>query len=95
MPQWLRLVAGGASESGGHPPAHWRALVHEGVAQGARNATIASLAGHLLHHGVDPDVVLELMLSWNRQRCAPPLPDDEVAQVVASILRTHRRGAGG
>jgi hypothetical protein len=38
-------------------------------------------------------VALELLLSWNRQRCRPPLPDDEVAATVASIARTHARGA--
>ena len=46
-----------------------RALVHEGVGEGERNSTIASLTGHLLWHGVDPQVALELMLAWNRLRC--------------------------
>ena len=91
MPHWLREIVTGAAEHPGHPPSHWRVLVREGVAEGARNATIASLAGHLMWRGVDPDVVLELMLSWNRQRCRPPLPDDEVAATVTSVLRTHAR----
>jgi hypothetical protein len=67
----------------------WRRLVREGVAEGRRNSTIASLTGHLLWHGVDPDVALELLLAWNRARCRPPLDDAEVAQVVASITRLH------
>lgn len=91
MPQWLRRLAGGPPEALGHPPEHWRALVRDGVDEGRRNTTIASLTGHLLWHGVDPDVVLELMLAWNRQRCRPPLADDEVAATVASILRTRAR----
>jgi hypothetical protein len=69
-------------------------LVREGVAEGARNATIASLAGHLLWHGVDPEVVMDLLLAWNRARCAPPLEDDEVARVVASIVRLHQEEQG-
>ncbi len=69
--------------------ADWRQLVHEGVAEGERNTTIASLTGHLLWHGVDAQVALELMLAWNRARCRPPLDDDEVARVVASITRLH------
>jgi hypothetical protein len=93
MPRWLREIVTGDVAHPGHPPAHWRALVREGVGEGARNATIASLSGHLLWRGVDPDVVLELMLAWNRQRCRPPLPDDEVAATVASVLRTHARHA--
>jgi hypothetical protein len=63
----------------------WRHLVREGVAEGQRNSTIASLTGHLLWHGVDPEVALELLLAWNRMRCRPPLDDAEVAQVVASM----------
>jgi hypothetical protein len=34
-------------------------------------------------------VVMELMLSWNRVRCRPPLADDEVIRTVRSIERTH------
>jgi hypothetical protein len=90
-PEWIRR-GGGRS---GHPLAHWRRLVREGVVEGERNATIASLAGHLLWHEVDPEVMLELLLAWNQARCAPPLADDEVARVVASIVRSHRREAGG
>ena len=86
LPGWLRERAAGGR---GHPLAYWRALVHEGVEEGARNSTLASLAGHLLWHGVDPYVALELLLAWNRVRCRPPLDDREVARVVASIARLH------
>ena len=89
-----RLLSGGA-EGRGHPLSHWRDLVREGVAEGARNSSLASLCGHLLWHGVDPDVALELLLVWNRERCRPPLPDQEVAGVVASIARLHERGEDG
>jgi len=69
--------------------ADWRALVHDGVAEGERNTTVASLTGHLLWHGVDAQVALELMLAWNRARCRPPLDDAEVAGVVLSIAKLH------
>jgi len=75
----------------GHPIAYWRRLVCEGVPVGERNNTIASLAGHLLRHGVDAAVVMELLLCWNRTRCRPPLADEEVAAVVTSISRLHAR----
>jgi hypothetical protein len=75
----------------GHAPAHWRRLVREGIGEGRRNDTVASLTGHLLWRGVDLDVVLELMLAWNRTHCRPPLPDDEVVQVVRSIAQLHER----
>lgn len=77
----------------GHALGHWRALVRDGADEGRRNDTIASLTGHLLWHGVDPDVVLELMRCWNRIRCRPPLPVDEVEGVVRSIARAHGRTA--
>lgn len=49
---------------------------------------------HLLWHGVDAQVALELMLAWNRLRCRPPLDDAEVAGVVQSIVRLHEKETG-
>ena len=83
----------GAMRSVGHSRRHWRRLIGEDIGEGARNNTIASLTGHLLWRGVDLDVVLELMLAWNRSHCRPPLADDEVQQVVASIAGLHERAA--
>lgn len=91
LPDWLLPYLGSGGEHHGHPLSHWRQLARAGVAQGTRNSTIASLAGHLLWHGVDPEVVLDLMLCWNDRRCRPPLSDDEVARTVGSIVRTQRR----
>lgn len=71
----------------------WRDLLRVGVGPGARNNSIAALAGHLLQRGVDPGVTMELLLSWNRARCRPPLADDEVAQTLVSIQRTRLRRA--
>ncbi|HXV25168.1 MAG TPA: bifunctional DNA primase/polymerase [Alphaproteobacteria bacterium] len=77
----------------GKPLHYWRDLLREGVPIGRRNSTIASLAGHLFWHDVDPQVATELLLSWNRVRCRPPLSDEEVVETVASIHRTHERHA--
>lgn len=87
MPGWLSE----RTAARGHPLVYWRDLVHEGVPEGVRNTTIASLAGHLMWHGVDTTVALELLLCWNRVRCRPPLPDEEVAHVVESVSRLHAR----
>lgn len=95
MPPWiLRLIAAPEGRRG-HPQEHWRRLAREGVEQGRRNDSIASFAGHLFWHGVDYDVVMELLLSWNAQRCRPPLDDDEVTRTVDSVARTHFRGEEG
>ena len=90
-PDWILREAVEETTRRGHPIAHWRRLVCEGVPAGERNNTIASLAGHLLRHGVDAAVVMELLLCWNRTRCRPPLVDEEVAAVVTSITRLHAR----
>ena len=92
LPSWLaeRLIERRPPRRG-HSLAHWQRLAHDGVTEGARNNSIASFAGHLLWHEVDPEVVLELLLCWNAQRCRPPLSDAEVARTVASIVQTHER----
>jgi hypothetical protein len=90
-PDWVLRQAIEEPPRHGHPIAHWRRLVCEGVSAGERNNTIASLTGHLLRHGVDAAVVMELLLCWNRTRCRPPLADEEVAAVVTSITRLHAR----
>lgn len=87
FPNWLTGPFRGARP--GRSLSDWRQLVRDGVSEGQCNSTIASLTGHLLSHNVDPNVVLELMLAWNRERCKPPLNDAEVASVVSSITRLH------
>ena len=92
MPAWLLRLAQGPDGPKGHPLRHWRALVREGVSEGERNSSLASFVGHLLWHGVDRDIVQELMLCWNQSRCRPPLSDEEVVSVVDSINRLHVQG---
>lgn len=89
LPSWLLHEATNVQGRAGHTVEYWRNLVKEGVPEGERNNTVASLTGHLLWHGVDPDVTQELLLSWNRIRCQPPLPDEEVIRTVDSITQLH------
>jgi hypothetical protein len=92
IPEWLlELVIGGRTPVRGRPLSHWREIVRQGVGEGERNSTIASLTGHLLWHEVDPEIILDLLLCWNEVRCRPPLSDDEVSRTVESIVRTHER----
>ena len=97
-PDWLVRLAGG-HDNVVHlpqPPAAWRKLVVEGVSEGARNDSLAKLAGHLLRRDVDPLVAHELLLCWNKYRLSPPLCDEEVARTVSSIYvaELRRRGDG-
>lgn len=86
LPDWLLAIS---RQSVGHSREHWRRVARDGVGEGERNSTLASLAGHLLWRGVDPPVVLELLLCWNVERCRPPLDEEEVARTVESIVRLH------
>lgn len=95
LPHWLARVVRPDGGRAGHPTAHWRELARRRIREGERNNTIASLAGHLLWHGVDAEVVLELLAAWNRAQCDPPLADEEVARVVESIARLHERRRDG
>ena len=95
LPSWLVTLVQGDAPGAGHSREYWRKLARDGVGEGARNNTIASLTGHLLWHDVDRQVATELLLCWNRVRCRPPLSDGEVIRTVESIWRTHCRHADG
>lgn len=85
-PDWLvQIIAAPANGSEATPPSEWRRLATEGVAEGARNDTVARLTGHLLRHYVDARVTLELIRTWNALRCRPPLADKEVMAIVNSV----------
>jgi len=73
-----------------------RNLVLNGVGEGERNQTLASLVGHLFRKWVDPEIVVGLALAWAECRCFPALPRSEVMRVVDSIARREaRRRRGG
>jgi len=95
LPRWLLRRLQDHPGRPAHPIAYWRDLARQGVQQGERNNTIASFAGHLFWHGVDQDIVTELLLCWNRERCRPPLSGEEVIRTVESIARTHARQEDG
>jgi len=88
LPPWFLDTL---AERSRRTPGYWRDLLSRGVVEGGRNDAVASLAGHLLWHGLDPDVATELLLCWNRVRCRPPLSDAEVVRTVDSISRLHQR----
>lgn len=97
-PEWLLpLVTGPApsSFSTGRPAGELATLIAAGVDEGARNATLTRLAGHLLWHYVDPYIAFELLKSWNQTSCRPPLPEKDVMTIAVSIAKkeTARRRA--
>lgn len=67
-------AAGHAPESGTEP-----------IPEGQRNVTLTRLAGKLRRDGLDAESIVAALLTVNAARCQPPLPDDEVRGIAASI----------
>jgi hypothetical protein len=55
------------------------------ILEGRRNLALTSLVGRLFAQGLAAGAVLERALAINAERCRPPLPESEVAEIVASI----------
>jgi hypothetical protein len=94
IPPWLLEIARGEAPAAAGSTRSWRQRAVRTVNEGERNDAVASFTGHLLWHGIDPEIARELMLCWNRAHCRPPLSDEEVTGTVESITRTHRRHHG-
>jgi hypothetical protein len=98
LPDWLvDLLAPPTKQNGDAPrtePAEWAALFADGAEDGARNVTATRLVGYLLNRRIDPVVALEIMRLW-AARCRPPLEDDELCCIIASICRREEQKGKG
>jgi hypothetical protein len=94
-PTWILDLL---EQSGGNghttPPEEWLKLVTAGVAEGARNQTIARIAGLLFRRLPDPALAAELVACWNRVKCRPPLGAEELKRTVDSIAAKEMRRRG-
>lgn len=73
-------------------PKEWDKII-EGVPEGERHTNATSLAGKLLRHLPIEEwksVVAPLMKTWN-ERNDPPLPMDELVQIVDSLAQREAR----
>jgi Primase C terminal 1 (PriCT-1) len=57
------------------------------IREGARNATLASLAGAMRRRGASQEAIAAALQAENQRRCDPPLTNAEVAGIAASIAR--------
>jgi hypothetical protein len=101
-PAWLLDKLRSAGHAKVKPPAsqptEWRSLMVDGVDEGQRDTAATRLCGYLLHHRVDPNVVLEFLQLWNSAHCRPPLPQKDIERIAASIAAKEirrRYGRGG
>lgn len=65
------------------------ALNAETIAKGSRHDTLMRAASSLRDKGFSPDEMLGALLAMNRNRCRPPLPEDEVRNLAADIARRY------
>jgi hypothetical protein len=87
-PEWLlQRMRSDRPTGAARAPDEWAALVRGPIAKGARNDSLARLAGYLLRRRPAPHVVLELVRAVNQARCTPPLSDEEIVRTVDSIAR--------
>src|SRR5207245_8810665 len=57
------------------------------IREGARNTTLASLAGSMRRAGGSVGAITAALLNENHERCKPPLPTDEIHKIARSIGR--------
>ncbi|MBI2393691.1 MAG: bifunctional DNA primase/polymerase [Deltaproteobacteria bacterium] len=55
------------------------------VREGGRHSHLLRIAGMLRRKGCLPEVIAATLTAENEHRCAPPLPDDEVAAIARDI----------
>jgi hypothetical protein len=93
-PQWLLDLLAPRNGRAITPATDWRELI-KGIAEGARDCSLAKLTGYLLRRRVDPFVTRELIHLFNMARCEPPLPETDVERIVNSIAGRELRRRGG
>jgi hypothetical protein len=72
-------------------PEFYNSLIARAL-EGERNERITALFGHLYGSAFPDRVVLcDLVLTWNRLKCEPPLSDEEVISIARSIAKREDR----
>lgn len=86
-PQWLLELVAAPTRKG-----HGAAPLPERIVEGARNATLTSLAGSLRRRGASEAAILAALQAENAARCDPPLDEAEVARIARSVARYEPGG---
>jgi Bifunctional DNA primase/polymerase, N-terminal/Primase C terminal 1 (PriCT-1) len=99
-PAWLsNLLSGTSNGKCTHKtkaPEHWHSALINTIRNGARNNTLTSICGKLLHAGLTELAFLyDVMCCINIARCEQPLPEIEVHTIVASVARIHLKRLRG
>jgi hypothetical protein len=81
VPQWLLDKLRAKTERTHSPKSD------ETIPEGQRNDALARKAGRLRRIGLNEKELEAALLAINRGRCTPPLPEDEVSGIAASVAR--------
>jgi hypothetical protein len=57
------------------------------ITESKRNAELTVLAGRMRQYGASQSSIEAKLLQVNKERCSPPLPDDEVLRIARSKKR--------
>jgi hypothetical protein len=88
-PRWLiRLLTNGmgTKQAENKPP--------EAIPEGRRNSHLVSLAGSMRRRGMSQPAIEAALLAENACRCDPPLSEEEVGGIAASVSRYEPRPRG-
>jgi hypothetical protein len=82
LPRWIDGLAGDRKRANGHA-----GVVSMAIPEHERNSTLVSMGGTMRRRGFGERAILKALLIENAERCTPPLDDDEVAVIAASVAR--------
>jgi predicted P-loop ATPase len=77
MPRWMADAP--------TPPPSSTPDAPDAIIAGGRNKFLTGIAGSMRRKGCDADAIEAALSVMNQQRCAPPLPGDEVSRICKSI----------
>ncbi|MDG7041502.1 MAG: bifunctional DNA primase/polymerase [Nitrososphaerota archaeon] len=81
LPEEIRALVNGSKPKVGH------AIESTVIPEGQRNATLTSLAGKMRRDGFTQSAIEAALLDINQKQCQPPLTDEEVGGIAASVSR--------
>jgi putative DNA primase/helicase len=82
LPRWINDLAPKARGPNGVA-----AVVLGGILERTRNETLLSFGGTMRHRGMSHEAIEAALLVENASRCKPPLEEDEVRRIAASVAR--------
>lgn len=84
-PPWLATLLRAAPKQRPKPEATGEKL--NSLRAGSRNNALTRMAGAMRNDGSKRATILRRLLSENEERCTPPLPDEEVKRIAASVCK--------